>query len=210
MIRSNRAEDRCRPVPGLTAHLALAVLVAAALSVSVGLATTAGASAPPGPDAVVGFGSAASIGSGARPPGAVAGIVSTPEGGGYWTVSSAGAVAAEGDAVAYGSLVGVPLAAPVVGRAATPDGHGYWTVAADGGIFSFGDAPFDGSGTGGSLEAPAVGMAARAGGYWVAYGQTAPISTVLGQQQILAMLGYLPVDGRLRDFCGAGPLRRSP
>jgi hypothetical protein len=78
--------------------------------------------------------------------------------------------------------------------AGTTDGGGYWTVAADGGIFSFGDAVFAGSGTGGSVDAPAVAMATRPGGYWVAFGQTAPASTVLGQQELLAILGYLPVE----------------
>jgi peptidoglycan hydrolase-like protein with peptidoglycan-binding domain len=312
------------------ARLTLAVVVVASLSV-VGLAENAGASPPPGPDAVTGFGAAAAVASGARPTGPVAGIASTPDGGGYWTVSSAGVVSTEGDAVAHGSLLGVPLAAPVVGMAATPDGGGYWlvasdggifafgdavfrgsmgghalaepmvgmaatrdgggywtvaadggifsfgdaafrgsmgghaldepmvgmaatpdgggywtvasdggifsfgdavfhgsmgghvlaepmvgmaatpdgggywTVAADGGIFSFGDAPFDGSGTGGSLEAPAVGMAARPGGYWVAFGQTAPESSVLGQQEILAMLGYLPLEWTPSGFLWRWP-----
>ena len=66
-------------------------------------------------------------------------------------------------------------------------------VASDGGIFAFGDAQFSGSGTGGSLTAPAVGIAARPGGYWIAYGQTADWNTPLGQQELLAGLGYLPL-----------------
>jgi hypothetical protein len=37
-------------------------------------------------------------------------------------------------------------------------------------------------------------MAATAGGYWVAYGQTAAPSSVLGQQELLAILGYLPLE----------------
>jgi peptidoglycan hydrolase-like protein with peptidoglycan-binding domain len=82
----------------------------------------------------------------------------------------------------------------MVGMAADADGGGYWMVAADGGIFSFGDAPFVGSGTGGSIDTPAVGLAVRPGGYWVAYGQTAAPSSVLGQQELLAMLGYLPLE----------------
>jgi L,D-transpeptidase-like protein len=73
---------------------------------------------------------------------------------------------------------------------ATPDGGGYRMVAADGGIFDFGDAAFYGSGTGGSLTAPVVGMAARPGGYWIAYGATGPLTTVLGQEEVLAGLGY--------------------
>ena len=77
--------------------------------------------------------------------------------------------------------------------AATTDGWGYWMVASDGGIFAFGDAPFYGSGTGGSLTAPAVGIAARPGGYWIAFGQTADWNTPLGQEELLAGLGYMPL-----------------
>jgi peptidoglycan hydrolase-like protein with peptidoglycan-binding domain len=273
-------------------RVALVVLVVLLAAGVFGLAdgAVAGASTPPpGPNAVLGFGASAAIASGARPAGPVAGIASTPDGGGYWTVSSAGAVTAEGDAVAYGSLVGTALTAPVVGMAATHDGHGYWlvasdggifafgdavfhgsmgghvqaapvvgmaatpdgggywlvasdggifsfgdavfhgsmgghaldepmvgmaatpdgggywTVAADGGIFSFGDAPFVGSGTGGSVEAPAVAMSAGPGGYWVAYSQTAPASSVLGQQQLLAILGYLPLEWTPAGFVWRWP-----
>ena len=116
----------------------------------------------------MGFGSASTVGNGARPAGPVAAIVSTPGGGGYWTASANGAVTAEGDAVNYGSLAGITLSAPVVGMAATADGGGYWLVASDGGIFAFGDAVFHGSMGGHRLDAPVVGMAATAdgGGYW--------------------------------------------
>jgi hypothetical protein len=217
----------------------MAVAVVALSTSVVGFESAAGASAntaAPGPDTVMGFGAASAVGSGTAAAGPVAGIVSTPGGGGYWTVSSSGVVSAEGNAVLYGSLAGVALAAPVVGMAATPNGGGYWlvasdggifsfgdapfygsmgghyldepmvgmaavpggggywTVASDGGIFSFGDAPFYGSGTGGSVEAPAAGMAVGPAGYWVAYGQTAPASSVLGQQELLALLGYLPLE----------------
>jgi hypothetical protein len=66
-------------------------------------------------------------------------------------------------------------------------------VAADGGIFDFGDAAFYGSGTGAPLTAPVVGMAARSGGYWIVFGATDPINTVLGQEEVLAQLGYSPL-----------------
>ena len=231
-----RADNAVRS-PDVPRRVILALLVVVLSASVVGLPRPAGASTPPpGSNAVMGFGTSAAVASGARPAGPVAGIVSTPDGGGYWTVSSAGAVTTEGNAANHGSLVGIPLAAPVVGMAASPDGGGYWlvasdggifafgdaafhgsmgghaldepmvgmaatsdgggywTVASDGGIFSFGDAPFEGSGTGGSVEAPAVGMASRPGGYWVAYGQTAPVSSVLGQQELLAILGYLPLE----------------
>jgi len=123
----------------------------------------------------------------------VLGMASTANGQGYWLVAADGGVFSFGDAAFYGSTGGMALNAPVVGMAAVPGGGGYWLVAADGGIFSFGSAEFYGSGVGGSLTAPAVGMAARPGGYWVAFGQTADSSTPLGQSELLAQLGYLPV-----------------
>jgi hypothetical protein len=122
------------------------------------------------------------------------GIAATVDGGGYWTVASDGGIFSFGAAFFYGSMGGHVLDEPMVGIAADPNGQGYWTVAADGGIFSFGAAAFVGSGTGGSIEAPATGMAVGPGGYWVAYGQTAPVSSVIGQQELLAILGYLPLE----------------
>jgi hypothetical protein len=91
--------------------------------------------------------------------------------GGYWTVSSFGAVTAHGGASSLGSpvLSGLHLAQPVVGMAATPDGGGYWLVASDGGIFTYGDAKFYGSAGAIHLNQPIVGMAATpdGGGYWL-------------------------------------------
>jgi hypothetical protein len=123
----------------------------------------------------------------------VVGMAAVPGGGGYWLVASDGGIFAFGDAQFYGSTGGLPLAQPVIGMAATASGGGYWMVAADGGVFNFGSADFAGSGAGGSLTAPAVGIAARAGGYWVAFGQTASWGTPLGQEELLARLGYLPL-----------------
>ena len=123
----------------------------------------------------------------------VMGMAATASGQGYWFVASDGGIFAFGDAPFFGSMGGRPLNQPVVGMAATASGRGYWFVASDGGIFSFGDAGFYGSGTGGSLAAPVVGMAARPGGYWIAYGQTADPASALGQQELLAGLGYLPL-----------------
>jgi hypothetical protein len=96
------------------------------------------------------------------------GIVSTPDGGGYWLVGVDGGVFAYGDAAFYGSMGGKPLNAPISGIARTGDGHGYWLVASDGGIFSFGDASFHGSMAGALLNEGMVGIAANPGGtgYW--------------------------------------------
>ena len=72
-------------------------------------------------------------------------------------------------ALSYGSLVGVPLNAPIVGIADTPDGNGYWLVASDGGIFAFGDARFFGSMALRPLNSPIVGISwtADGNGYWL-------------------------------------------
>jgi hypothetical protein len=92
-----------------------------------------------------------------------------PNGQGYWEVSRAGAIAAFGQAVDYGSMAGHPLSDPIVGMASTPDGGGYWLVASDGGIFSFGDASFYGSTGSIRLNKPIVGMASTPSGhgYWL-------------------------------------------
>jgi hypothetical protein len=96
-------------------------------------------------------------------------MVPTPDGNGYWMLSSDGGIFAYGDAVFYGSMGGQRLNAPVVGLASTSDGHGYWLVASDGGIFAFGDAVFLGSRGGQALNKPIVGMARDPGGagYWL-------------------------------------------
>ncbi len=88
---------------------------------------------------------------------------------GYYEVSSAGKVAASGDAALFGDPSNVRLNHPIVGMAATGDNGGYWLVASDGGIFSFGDARFYGSTGAIRLNKPIVGMAATpdAGGYWL-------------------------------------------
>jgi polyvinyl alcohol dehydrogenase (cytochrome) len=87
---------------------------------------------------------------------------------GYWVAGSDGNVFPFGDAPSCGSLVGIPLAQPIVGMAgrSTP---GYWLVSRDGGVFTFGTSSFFGSMGGHHLNRPIVGMAAtRSGnGYWL-------------------------------------------
>jgi hypothetical protein len=98
----------------------------------------------------------------------ITGVASTPTGGGYWEVTSAGGVFCFGNAAYHGSMGGHRLAAPVVGIATAPTGQGYWEVASDGGIFAFGTAGFYGSMGGHHLNAPIVGIAAAptGHGYW--------------------------------------------
>jgi L,D-transpeptidase catalytic domain len=130
----------------------------------------------------------------------VVGMAATSDGGGYWLVAADGGVFTFGDAPFDGSMGGTVLSEPVVGITATPDNGGYRMVATDGGIFDFGDAAFFGSGTGAPLTSPVVGMAARPGGYWIAYGATAPLNTVLGQEEVLAQLGYSPLSWSSQGF----------
>jgi hypothetical protein len=89
---------------------------------------------------------------------------------GYWLAGSDGSVSAHGDAVGYGSLLGVRLNKPVVAIAATRDGRGYWLAAADGGVFTFGDAGFYGSAAHVHLVGRVVAIAATPDGrgYWLA------------------------------------------
>ena len=99
----------------------------------------------------------------------VVSVASTPNGGGYWVARSDGSIAAQGNAVNYGSMSGVALDAPISHLVSTPDGRGYWMVAGDGGIFAFGDAGFYGSMGGQPLNAPVVDLAPTPDGkgYWL-------------------------------------------
>jgi len=130
----------------------------------------------------------------------VVGLAATSSGDGYWLVAADGGVFTFGDAPFDGSMGGTVLSEPVVGITATPDNGGYRMVASDGGIFDFGDAGFFGSGTGAPVTSPVVGMAARPGGYWIVYGATAPLTTVLGQEEVLAQLGYSPLSWSSQGF----------
>jgi hypothetical protein len=97
------------------------------------------------------------------------GIAGTSDGGGYWVVSTRGAVETFGNATSYGDMSGTVLNGNVVGLAPTHDGKGYWLDAADGGIFNFGDAGFFGSTGSMHLNKAVVGMAPThdGGGYWM-------------------------------------------
>ena len=72
------------------------------------------------------------------------GIASTPDGKGYWLVTSTGQILNFGDASQPGALTGGSVN-NIVSIVSTSDGSGYWLVASDGGIFAFGDAAFSGS-----------------------------------------------------------------
>jgi hypothetical protein len=90
----------------------------------------------------------------------VVGIVSDPDGRGYWMVAADGGVFAIA-APFRGSLPAIVpfenLVAPVNGMVAF--GSGYLLVAGDGGVFNFAGTPFRGSGFG-LVDDPVVGLTA--------------------------------------------------
>jgi hypothetical protein len=98
----------------------------------------------------------------------VVGLLPSPDGHGYASVSGLGSLVVRGDFVDQGSAYSINIAWLIVGGTSHPGG-GYWLVGADGGVFSFGDAHFYGSMGGQRLNEPVVGMAATpdGGGYWL-------------------------------------------
>jgi hypothetical protein len=99
---------------------------------------------------------------------AIAGIVATPDGGGYTMFGVDDDSYSYGDAPFPNGEGGSTLNRPIVGAATTPDGKGLWSVASDGGVFAY-DARFFGSTGATRLNQPIVGMAATSdgGGYWL-------------------------------------------
>ena len=99
------------------------------------------------------------------PAGSVTGLVSTPDGGGYWIASTSGQVAACGDAPALGDE---PSGTAAI--AGAPGGTGYWLVSGGGAVFAFGSARYHGGVPASTpLARPIVAMAAdpATGGYWL-------------------------------------------
>jgi hypothetical protein len=117
------------------------------------------------------YGGAALFGSkaGAKTTGKVVGGSATLDGGGYWLVTSRGAVYNYGDATYFGSTVHLKLHKPVVGLVASPDGGGYTLAAANGAVYNFGDAMFCGSAVHRALARPVTGIATTPDGqgYWL-------------------------------------------
>ena len=98
------------------------------------------------------------------------GIAPTPEGNGYFVVSSAGKVSVYGHARSAGDLSGTSLAAPVVAVAVDDANGGYWLVGANGEVSPFGHAPWYGDLRHDRLTKPVVAVAVdqATGGYWLA------------------------------------------
>ena len=76
--------------------------------------------------------------------GHVVGSVATPDGRGYYEVTSGGYVFTFGDAQYLGSMGGHSLNKPITAMTLDPATGGYWLVGGDGGVFSF-NAPFYGN-----------------------------------------------------------------
>jgi cell wall-associated NlpC family hydrolase len=121
-----------------------------------GLAAVAAANPPAGTGAT-----AVPTGAGT----ASTGLLSTS----FWLASAQGDVWNFGNAGAYGSAGGLPLAHPIVAITPTNDHKGYWLVASDGGVFTYGDAAFYGSTGALALNKPIVAMASTPDGkgYWL-------------------------------------------
>ncbi|MCL6095203.1 MAG: hypothetical protein M1519_05145, partial [Actinobacteria bacterium] len=67
----------------------------------------------------------------------------SPEGKGYWILSSNGSVFGFGEVVYYGSPIDIGVTAfDICSIAPSPDGNGYWILAADGGVWGFGDSQY--------------------------------------------------------------------
>ena len=106
------------------------------------------------------YGDAQFYGSAASVPGQdIVGMAASPDGGGYWEVSTTGRVFSFGDATPAGDIpsLGLHLNGFIVGITPDPVTGGYWLVGSDGGIFSFG-VPFFGSTGAIHLNQPVVAM----------------------------------------------------
>jgi subtilisin family serine protease len=99
----------------------------------------------------------------------IVGAAETPDGLGYWLVSSAGEIFAFGEARSYRSSAKFYASEPVIGMAATPDGKGYWVATQNGRVVAYGNARTYRSNAKFYASEPVVGIAAAPGGkgYWL-------------------------------------------
>lgn len=99
--------------------------------------------------------------------GAPVGIAVDAKTGGYWVVTSKGAVYGE-DAPDLGSLDYAP-SSPVVGIAAAPDGDSYWLATQSGRVYAYGAETY-GSVAQAHVNSPVIGIAASPDGKgcWIA------------------------------------------
>jgi hypothetical protein len=124
-------------------------------------------------------------------------MAATPDGRGYWLLSSDGGVFSFGDARYYGSRGEMAHDVAMVGIAPTPDGKGYWLVDDNGGVFAFGDAGYYGSLGRTNLHSnPVVAIAPTPDGrgYWLVQGG-GEVHPYGDAPHLGAMRGHPPVDG---------------
>ena len=145
----------------------------------------------------------------------VIGMITGPNGAGYFLVASDGGIFSFGSAPFYGSLGGLPLKNPIVAATALSDGSGYWFSDSAGLVSNFGAASYYGSAPS-PLNRPIVGMADAPGngsfvggtypsgayGYDISNYQCSSFPT--GDHQI----GIVQVDGR--ESLRATPTRAWP
>ncbi len=92
-----------------------------------------------------------------------AGIATTPDGLGYWVVTTTGSVTPFGDA----ANLGQESTTDVTGIASQPDGDGYWIVTKSGSVKAFGTATtYKGSVAKGS-DITGIASSVDGGGYWL-------------------------------------------
>ncbi len=127
--------------------------------------------------------------------------VATASGNGYWLAEANGRIAAYGDAVHYGDMLGQPLQGAIVAMAATQSGNGYWLLGTDGGIFSFGDAQFYGSMGGIALNSPILDMTPTAKGYWLVGGDGGVFS--FGDASFYGSMGGQVLNSPVRSITAA-------
>ncbi|MDA8297679.1 MAG: putative Ig domain-containing protein [Actinomycetota bacterium] len=95
-------------------------------------------------------------------------MAATPDGKGYYLISSFGGVFSYGDARFQGSITALHLRTPTVAFGISPTGHGYYLVTRAGNVFNRGGAPFYGS-MAGKRHPPIVAFAVAPDGhgYWL-------------------------------------------
>src|SRR5487761_2113412 len=152
-------------------------------------------------------------------------VALTPDGHGFFAVTTSGRAVAEGDVVSLGQI-GRHLRQPIVGIALDPIGSGYWLVTSSGHVYGFGDAHSYGSVPNSAYDR-VIGIAADAAGsgYWIAlstgqvyaFGRAPSMGEVrrsrLGADRIVAIaaptasIGYELVSARGRLFSFGSPRR---
>jgi hypothetical protein len=94
-------------------------------------------------------------------------VASNPPG--YWTVTAAGKVSANGSAADHGSVKNEVSA--VVGIASALSGTGYWVVTAQGRVYSYGSARYQGGTAQASVGIVGITASPSGMGYWLVNAQ---------------------------------------